>query len=466
MPTPIPTQTVTAGQTFQLDLGGPQLVGALVLYNQSPLELNVSYGGGITIPPFVGDAVYLNNSNYSGTITITPTAISSANNAPSSIITGYTFAPGEPIHGTFPVSLGQLVNVGNGSLPVTSAQAVINDGNAAGTTVVEATQVGQSSSSLFADNSGDFFVKPLSAGTLLEAIYVTAGNATNKASGVFGDVNNPGLWLFHGTADQVPAAGVQVGTMVGGVAMSYIDSDAGLITSSGSGFLQIHPTAGYDAIELISKAGTAYTCFIGYGDNTYGAGVGLYAYDTAGAGFVFSAGTKSSITFGGNVTAGGGSVYTTAVAGKAAGDLYITPQQSGAAGNVILQSWDGTAAHSPLGIGGSAGVSAWFDSSGNLTTPSATVNGTLIVDPGSPDAIAVRQRFTGANGFLMGYGDGTDNPTGLYIWDQLNGGYICSGITDTANVMTNRNGTAQPNRIFTYTNTPSNPAVGDIWLAG
>ncbi len=323
MPMPIPVQTITPGRSLPLSLGNPLSVAALVLYNQSPNELTVIYGsGGLTIPPYVGDCIYLNDSNYSGQITITPTSLSSAANAPSSVVTGYTYAAGETVRGTFPVNLGQLTNVGNGSLPVTSAQAVINDGNAPLTTVVEATQTGQTTSSLKMLNDGTVLVAPLSAGALLDAIDITPGGAVTKATGVFGDSANPANWLFHGIADQVPASGVQsgalaagvtvtaaqvgtgypaadiaAGTLVGGVHLTSLTSDGGALTSDGSGNLTAatvttktvyaKPTASNDAIFVYRTTGTLAETI---GDN----GSGFYIYDQVNGGFALEGITKTA----------------------------------------------------------------------------------------------------------------------------------------------------------------------------
>ncbi len=78
--------------------------------------------------------------------------------------------------------------------------------------------------------------------------------------------------------------------------------DSGDIATNGSGLLSIHPTAAYDALNIVSKSGSSYSCLIGYGDTTYFAGAGVYCYDSAGTGgFVWQNGTKSGITFNGTM---------------------------------------------------------------------------------------------------------------------------------------------------------------------
>lgn len=254
------TQSITAGQSVPVSAGSRSTVGAVVLFNESNTLIRVAWGGSAQwLPAWTGEVFYMNQDpGFTGTFTLVASTISSSGSAPSNIVAGQIYAPGEHVPGTYPVALVRQTNIGNGSLPVSQVQTVINDGSAAGTSVVEATQFGQATSSLSLKNDGTALLAPVSNGALLDVLQVTPGGAAAAATGSFGDAANPGNWALHGVADEVPASGVQAGTLGAGVAvpaanvqagtlgsgvaLTKISSDGGTINSDGFGNLTVDNT--------------------------------------------------------------------------------------------------------------------------------------------------------------------------------------------------------------------------------
>lgn len=64
------------------------------------------------------------------------------------------------------------------------------------------------------------------------------------------------------------------------------------------------------------------------------------------------------------------------------------------------------------------------------------VNNLQVITPGSNDALQIIKRNGSSSGLLTGYGDGGSNPTGFYIYDQINAQYIVSGALGLANSAT------------------------------
>lgn len=336
----LPVQTLAAGASITVSAGSAGTVGAVVLYNESPNLVRVTWAGSSRwLPAWSGDVFYVNQApGFTGSFVLTAQSISSASNAPSTVIVGIAYAPGEPIPGTYPVALMRQTNVGNSTLPTTAAQSVINDGNAAGATVVEATQSGQTTSSLNLENNGAALLAPVSNGVLLSALVVTPGDASTAATGSFGDSANPTNWALHGVADQVPPAGIQTGTLPAGVTVpaanisgsipSATDAtnltggtltatgaaslDSGVITTDGAGNMGILGTTG---LTLRNNTGRGIRMMVGFS----GTGSGTFSHGgntTPSCVQLTTFKLNSSQTMGYD-TPGGTTVHVTAGAGFA-----------------------------------------------------------------------------------------------------------------------------------------------------
>ena len=139
---------------------------SIIIYNESQYFLQVSFvGSGVgTLAAYTADAFQL-NSGFTGSIVFNPsqylTVIS--NTAPSNVVFVQTYGANEALTrniqnnvGTgYPISLNRLQNIGNVVNNVGgTASAVQNDGNAVGTTFIEATPTGDGASAVNLLNNG------------------------------------------------------------------------------------------------------------------------------------------------------------------------------------------------------------------------------------------------------------------------------------------------------------------------
>lgn len=101
------------------------------------------------------------------------------------------------------------------------------------------------------------------------------------------------------------------------------------------------------------------------------------------------------------------------------------------------------------------------------------VNNIFVITPGNQDALQIIQRNGSASGFLEGYGDGGTNPTGWYIYDQINANYILFGAIGSAisaiggrvPTMRSAGGGQGGIAIFEGTTDPTtNAGNGDLWV--
>lgn len=128
--------------------------GSMVIWNESNISLSIQFqtGDSAYIPAwgarrFVG--------SYGGsTITWAQQAQLASNQAPLSQVIVETYAQGEDLHEVFPMTLSRQTNVGNASTVTSAASSVQNDGNVAGTSVVEATVAGDPNSAVQITNAG------------------------------------------------------------------------------------------------------------------------------------------------------------------------------------------------------------------------------------------------------------------------------------------------------------------------
>lgn len=157
---------------------------------------------------------------------------------------------------------------------------------------------------------------------------------------------------------------------------------SGNLNLSSGEVVAISPASTGDAFFMKNHNDNTYGTILGIGDPTYGAGAGMYAYDTKGAGYIFYAATKNGITLSGNVVAVQG-VYSQGrlFAGGASGDLFVTPQQSGGAGQTILQAWDGTAVHNGLSVQGNGVVQLGTSRNGSPQLATVFTGTTTPVNP-------------------------------------------------------------------------------------
>lgn len=214
----LPQQTLTAGVATPVACGG-YATGVLIA-NESSLSLQVSFGSfSAWLPAWTIDYYDLTTIAANGNITLTPSMLSSAINAPSSVALLTVLAAGDKLTGTYPCALNRQTNLGNGSIATTTTNTLINDGSAAGTQIIETTPTGEATSAFVVDNSGNLTLRTLNSNVWAVILSIISGGAS------------PATALFHGIADNVPATGVTAGALPAGVTSpNYLPLTGGTLT--------------------------------------------------------------------------------------------------------------------------------------------------------------------------------------------------------------------------------------------
>lgn len=214
--------------------------------------------------------------------------------APSSLVSLELYGPQEQVPENYPVALTRLVSVGN-QVSTSSGASMKNDGNAPGTSIVEATPSDQASSAIQEYNDGSGYRKVLSAGSQRTLLNVVRGNATTgKAVIDLGDAGDLTITTYHGQFDAacsfpvtqigagtlpagvsvptsrlaagalpagvtLPASQLSAGTAPTGVDLTSVNSDGGTLTSDGAGTLTAAPTPNATNKGLV--VGSKGSCF-------------------------------------------------------------------------------------------------------------------------------------------------------------------------------------------------------------
>jgi hypothetical protein len=187
--------------------------GRIVVYNESNVNLQLSWGSFTTYCPAWTAMLYCISHNNAN---ITWSSVATLNSAspPVSLVIVEAYEDSEAIVGTYPAALVRQTNVGN---PVSvnggSVTAVTNDGNAAGTQFVEATVGTDSQPGVTLTNDGVLVLGNGLGRTGKIFLSDVSGNATLVVEGS-GNFANGGL-LINGTTGQIQAAGGIV--LTGGV---------------------------------------------------------------------------------------------------------------------------------------------------------------------------------------------------------------------------------------------------------
>lgn len=187
--------------------------GWIVLMNESIVGILLSFGNGQTrlINPFTIRAMRV--SSRQDMVDWSQSYVITGAQAPQglNIVTGETYDPEEWTGGEFILALPRLVNVGNPSSGGGVSATLTNDGNPAGTQVIEMTASSSASSNVIVNNDGTVHIRVVSNGAETEVLTITPGG-----------VSTPATVTIHGTADTanaVPVAGIGSGTLPAGVAV-------------------------------------------------------------------------------------------------------------------------------------------------------------------------------------------------------------------------------------------------------
>ena len=134
-------------------------VGKILVINESQVNLLLTFGNGQQAYSPAGDRRLFCVATPSATVLWSQQSLLGGPSPSVSQVIVEAYAPTEKIIETYPSPLVRQTNIGN-SLPVsTSAQEIINSGNAADTAIVTATQTGASSANVSMDNDGDVTIK-------------------------------------------------------------------------------------------------------------------------------------------------------------------------------------------------------------------------------------------------------------------------------------------------------------------
>lgn len=175
--------------------------GRIILYNETAYGITLTFQNGNVqgLPPFYYRSYVVDKPgkvDWAQNYNIVTTGSSSfkvfGESYESAEVKGLPLAEGP---------LNRQTNIGN-SIPVsTTANSIQNDGNAASTSIVEATQAGASSSNVSIDNSGNVAIKEWVSSTLTALLQLYAGGNTSILSGInLGVVlgsNSPQRGVYH-----------------------------------------------------------------------------------------------------------------------------------------------------------------------------------------------------------------------------------------------------------------------------
>lgn len=186
--------------------------------------------------------------------------------APISLCLIDAYTPDEVISAAFPIPLVRNTNVG-GVVTTSIVTQLINDGNTAGTVVLETTPTGQATSAASIDNSGNVVVRALSSSvwtTLFEIISGGAGAAITRFNNtLILDKPNAGAdveLLQLQASDASPAARWTVNMTVGNSALKLVDNTNGaralLLYTNGQVGLVSMGTNGLSGVTTFSGAAT------------------------------------------------------------------------------------------------------------------------------------------------------------------------------------------------------------------
>lgn len=141
--------------------------GKMVVYNESNISLTFTFQNGHTAYVPAWTAVLFCGPTGSTKITWAQQATLSSASPPLSQVIVEVYAQGEPVPGVFPAPLVRQTNIGNTvSTNAMAAASIVNDGSAAGTSIIESTVLGDGTSAISLKNDGTLVL----------------GNATHKGS--------------------------------------------------------------------------------------------------------------------------------------------------------------------------------------------------------------------------------------------------------------------------------------------
>lgn len=212
----------------------------LTIGNESPyiLDANFSGIGSITIPAWSQEDIRI-PSGYTGQIVLTPNNYLGLTQIVSQLVYVNGFNQGE-----LPSRQAYALSQNFGNIVTSTATNLVNDGNPAGTTIIESTQAGSTGSNILVKNNGTVFVSQFSGGTLTQLFGILPGVSAGlfNANVVLSDsahatqVNgsllvNGGTWAYGGITTQTSSTNL---TAIG-VNLSGTSTQNGVVVTPQNG---------------------------------------------------------------------------------------------------------------------------------------------------------------------------------------------------------------------------------------
>ena len=173
LPTFNPLDTTKYPQGIgQMSVGAADSGSKILLYNESPVNLTLDFFNGNQSILHAWEARYWTLDGDTKQIEWYISASLNVTNPPISIIIGELYRPDEKVEGAYPMALIRQASVGNpGGLATTSSgTTIVNDGNAAGVSIIETTVSGQTSSSVTLTNDALMKLAVVVAGMLVQVL--------------------------------------------------------------------------------------------------------------------------------------------------------------------------------------------------------------------------------------------------------------------------------------------------------
>lgn len=163
--------------------------GIIYLFNESSIGLRLTLPGGYTgvLPPWYVRAFMV---PIAGAIGWQQLYTLSSSGSPLSEVHGEAYENAEITLAQLPQGpLMRQANIGN-NVAVSANQSIINDGAAAGSTVVEATEIGSPQHNVLIDNAGNFLLQQYIGGVITTLLQISAGLANGTSNVLLGDGNH------------------------------------------------------------------------------------------------------------------------------------------------------------------------------------------------------------------------------------------------------------------------------------
>lgn len=176
--------SVTTPDNFIINL---QQGGWLVLYNESPIGIVVTFGDATNakVPPNFMRAIPVRTADRTVHWKQDPFYQLPVGQAPISRIFGETYESREWDQGAIMVPLPRQINIGNAQGAAVS-NTIVNDGNAANTVVIETTETGSTGSNFKVDNAGNVLAAEFVATVYNKLLQIVAGAASGSDSVILG----------------------------------------------------------------------------------------------------------------------------------------------------------------------------------------------------------------------------------------------------------------------------------------